>query len=300
MRLLRLVLVASLFMLVLSLLGWPAHKVQGTGQQIATVQVSPIGTCCQLANSILSVNVLVMLPIGQQINGFDVRINYTKAFTSSNPGVLRAVSISYSNNVFSSSGSVLVDCIDDIAQQGANGCPPDDSSVPGQVHFVECVTGQTLPGPVNGGVLFTIGFQVKGAGSSIISVDRANLVNPNPDPSNPQLINPAFIPALKQDAVFGNNGVVSFFNFQTSDTSVTPSIIPNHSVSFDASGSFLGNGSSVSFRLYSWDFGDRSGVRKVTYSPTNTPTFSPPRNYALSSPVWEQNNAPPPLPSNCN
>ncbi len=290
MRLLRLVLVASLFMLVLSLPGWPAHKVQGTGQQIATVQVSPIGTCCQLVNSIFSVNVLLILPIGQQINGFDVRINYTKAFTSSNPGVLRAVSISYSNNVFSSSGSVLVDCIDDIAQQGANGCPPDDSSVPGQVHFVEGITGQTLPGPVNGGALFTIGFQVKGAGSSIISVDRANLVNPNPDPSNPQLINPVFIPALKQDAVFGNNGVVSFFNFQTSDTSVTPSIIPNHSVSFDASGSFLGNGSSVSFRLYSWDFGDRSGVSNVTSSPTNTHTFSAPGNYTVSLTVWDQKN----------
>src|SRR5260370_37503490 len=105
MRLLRLVVVASLFMLVLRLRGWPAHKVQGTGQQVATVQVSPIGTCCQLVNSIFSVNVLLILPVGQQSNGFDVRINYTKASTSSNPRVPRAVSISYSNNVFSSSGS---------------------------------------------------------------------------------------------------------------------------------------------------------------------------------------------------
>jgi PKD domain-containing protein len=289
MRLPRLVLVASLFMLVLSLPGWPAHRVQGTSQQVATVQVSPLETCCKLVNSIFSVNVLLILPVGEQINGFDVRINYTKAFTTSNPGVLRAVSLTYSNNVFSSSGTVLVDCIDDIAQQGANGCPPDDSSVPGQVHFVEGITGQTLPGPVSGGLLFTIGFQVKGTGSSIISVDRANLVNPTPDPSNPQLINPVFIPALKQDAVFGNNGVVSFFNFQTSDTSITPSIIPNHAVSFDASGSFLGNGSSVSFRLYSWDFGDGSVASNLP-GPTNSHIFNAPGNYTVSLTVSDQKN----------
>jgi PKD domain-containing protein len=289
MRLPRLLLVTSLLLVVLSLPGWPARNVHGTSQQVATVQVSPVGTCCQLFNAFFSVNVLLMLPSGQQINGFDVRINYTNAFTSANPGILRAVSLSYSGNLFSSySSSVLVDCIDDIAQQSGNGCPPDDSSVPGQIHLVEGITGQTVSGPLSG-VLFTIGFQVKGLGSSIISVDRANLVNPHPDPSNPQLINPVFIPALKQDAVFGNNGVVSFFNFQTSDTSITPSIIPNHSVSFDASGSFLGNGSSVSFRLYSWDFGDGT-VDSGLPGPTNTHIFTTPGNYTVSLTVWDQKN----------
>lgn len=290
MRLPRVLFAASLLLLVLSFPGWPARSVQGTSPPTATVQVSPVGTCCKVFNTIFSVNVLLMLPSGQEINGFDVRINYTNAFTSANPGILRALSVSYSSNVFSSSGTVLVDCIDDIAQQGANGCPSDDSSVPGQVHFVEGITGQTLPGPVNGALLFTIDFKVEGVGSSIISVDRANLVNPHPDPSNPQLINPVFIPALKQDGVFGNKGVVSFFNFQTSDTSVTPSIIPNHAVSFDASGSFLGNGSSVSFRLYSWDFGDGSGVSNVTSGAMNTHIFRAPGNYTVSLTVWDQKN----------
>jgi PKD repeat protein len=116
-------------------------------------------------------------------------------------------------------------------------------------------------------------------------------VNPRPDPSNPQLINPVLIPVVKHDGVFGNQGVVSFFNYQPVDTSITPSIIPNQPVSFDASSSFLGfNGSSTGFRLYSWNFGDGSGVSNVTSRATNTHTFRAPGNYTVSLTVWDAIN----------
>jgi hypothetical protein len=233
---------------------------------------------------------MLILPPGESINGFDIRVNYTNAFSQNNRGVLRADTISYSSNLFASASStVLVECIDGTAVQGSSGCPSDDAPL-GQVHLSEVITGQSVSGP-GSGPLFTVRFTVMGLGDSIFTIDRANLVNPRPDPSNPQLINPVLIPVVKQDGVFGNQGVIPFFNYRPVDTSVTPSIIPNQAVSFDASGSFFGsNGSSVVFRLYSWDFGDRTGVNNATVS-TNTHTFKAPGNYTVSLTVWDTKNA---------
>jgi hypothetical protein len=240
---------------------------------------------------------VLMLPSGESINGFDVRINYTDAFSQANPGVLRAQTISYSSNVFSSySSTVLVECLDGTALQGSSGCPSDDAPL-GQFHFSEIISGQTVSGPLNG-LLFSAKFAVTGYGTSIFAIDRANLVNPHLDPSNPQSINPVLIPVLKQDGIFGNRGdgaspnqgVVSFFNYQPSDPSITPSIIPNQPVSFDASASLAANGTSLAFRLYSWDFGDGTPVRDITTGPTITHLFTVPGNYAVSLRVWDTKN----------
>jgi len=297
MRLPRVLLLASLFLLALSLPGWPARSVQGLNQPVSTVQISPVGTCCRLINDFFTVNVMLLLPSGESINGFDVRIDYTNAFSSANPGVLQARTISYSGNLFSSySSTVLVECLDGTALQGSSGCPSDDAPL-GQFHFSEVISGQSVSGPLNG-LLFSVKFGVTGYGTSVFAIDRANLVNPHPDLSNPQLINPVLIPVLKQDGIFGNRGdgasinqgIVSFFNYQPSDPSITPSIIPNQPVSFDASASFAANGTSLSFRLYSWDFGDGSLVRNVTTGPTITHPFTVPGNYSVSLKVWDTKN----------
>jgi len=289
MRIPRVLLLASLFLLVLSLPGWPARSVHGLSQPVSTVQISPVGTCCYIVNDFFTVNVMLILPSGESINGFDIRINYTNAFTIVNPGVLQAKTITYSNNLFAPySSNVFVECIDGTAIQGSNGCPSEDAPL-GQFHLSEIITGQELTGPVNG-LLFSVTFKVTGSGSSVFTIDRANLVNPHPDPSNPQLINPVLIPVVKQDGVFGNQGVVAFFNYQAPDPSVTPSIIPNQEVVFDASGSFAGNGSSVSFRLYSWDFGDGSAISNIVTGGTTTHAFRAAGNYTVSLTVWDTKN----------
>src|SRR5216683_580792 len=229
MRFPRLLLLASMVLLVLSLPSWPARNVHGLDQPVSTVQISPVGTCCRLTNDFFTISVMLILPPGESINGFDIRVNYTNAYSQNNRGVLRADTISYSSNLFASASStVLVECIDGTAVQGSSGCPTDDAPL-GQVHLSEVITGQAVSGP-GSGPLFTVRFTVMGLGDSIFTLDRANLVNPRPDPSNPQLINPVLIPVVKQDGVFGNQGVVAFFNYQASDPSVTPSIIPNHQV----------------------------------------------------------------------
>src|SRR5712664_29834 len=197
MRLPRAVLLVSLFLLVFSLPGLPARSVHGLNQSVSTVQISPVGTCCHIVNDFFTIYVVLMLPSGESINGFDVRINYTDAFSQANPGVLRAQTISYSSNVFSSySSTVLVECLDGTALQGSSGCPIDDAPL-GQFHFSEIISGQTVSGPLNG-LLFSAKFAVTGYGTSIFAIDRANLVNPHLDPSNPQSINPVLIPVLKQ------------------------------------------------------------------------------------------------------
>ena len=291
MRIPRFLLPAIIALLVLSLPGWPARSVHGLGQPVSTVQISPVQTCC-LTNNFFTVNVILVLPAGESITGFDIRINYTDPYSPTNPqGVLQAQanSISYSNNLFgSASSTVIVDCIDGTSYGGSSGCPKEDAPL-GQFHLSEVVTGTGVSGPLSG-ILFSVRFTVKGLGESVFAIDRADLVNPHPDPSNPQLVNPVFIPVVRQDGVFGNTGVVAFFNYQPSDTSVSTAIIPNQPDSFDASASFLGNGSSVSFRLYSWNFGDRTGVSNVTVGPTNTHMFRVPGNYTVSLTVWDQKN----------
>ncbi len=272
---------------------WDAHAVSQAPSQ---VYVSPLSSCCGTPNSpyqpndVFTINVNLNLSSGESINGFDVRLNYSNAHTALFRGVVQALSISYSGNVFSSyQSNVLVECIDDISViQGGSGCPSDDSPSPGQVHLVEGIIGQTLAGPQSG-TLFSVTFKVWGLGNSTFLVDRANLVNPHSDPSNPQATNARYIPVLKYGGIFGNQGVIAFFNFQPFDTSVSPAVLPNQPVVFDASGSFVPTNSSMRIRTYSWNFGDGKPVRNVTTT-TTAHTFSLPGNYSVSLKVWDFKN----------
>ena len=261
-----------------------------TSQTISTVYISPTVTCCGApstpyhVNDEFSVNVSLSLSSGESINGFDVRVNYTNPHSGVAQGVLHPVSLDYSRNIFSSyQTTVLEECIDGQSiPASAQGCTND---VLGQVRLGEFILGKTLSGPLSG-ELFRILFQVTGYGNSTFVVDRADVVNPIPDQSNPSLIGPADIPLLKEAGIFANQGVVAFFNYQPQDTSVTPSLLPNQPVVFDASASFVPTNSSTHFREYLWDFGDGS-----TGSGETTPhSFAAPGNYSVSLMVRNDEN----------
>jgi hypothetical protein len=287
MRLPSVLVLACLLILAFSMMGWPARNVRALSQTASTVSISTVGTCCVVVNSYFTINIILNLAPGESINGFDVRINYTKAFTNQNPGVLQAASVNYDQNIFSGgSTDILVDCIDGVTQpQAANGCPTDDSTSPGQVHLIEALLGATIS---SGGRLFSIAFKVTGTGTSVFTVDRANIINPYGDPSNPQLIDSVFIPVVKRDGIFGNiQGAVPFFNYQPNDTSLSPAVLPNQEVDFDASASFAGYNLTLGFKQFTWSFGDGSAP---TSGVKTTHIFPLPGNYTVTLTGIDNNN----------
>ena len=277
----RLLLLAGLLVLAFTLPSRPVGIVHAQTQSASVVRIDPVGSCCVVKNAPFTVNVDLDLAPGEIINGFDVRINYSNPYTNANLGGLQARSLNYDGNIFGSSGSVGIDCINGLEQQGGNGCG-DDSL--GQIHLQEVLIGKAA---TSGGRLFSIAFLVGGPVPSVFTFDRANLVNPNGDPSNPQLIDPVFIPVVKQDAIFGNTGVVAFFNYQPHDTSVSPAILPNALIDFDGSASFVGNDTSIGIKSYSWDFGN-------VCAPVSTAlghcTFPEAGNYTVSLTVVDDRN----------
>jgi PKD domain len=289
---LTLMLKASLLLLLaLALLGIysgsPSVRVHAASPSISVISIGPTVTCCKTldhpyrVNDTFSVSVSLSISGGEAINSFDVRVNYT------NPkSVLRALSIDYSNNLFSSyQTDVPAICIDGISKlANAAACVSEDL---GEVHLVEAVLGTSITGP-QVGTLFRINFQVIGNGTSTLLFDEANLLNPSPDPSRPQFFNPQFIPLLKKAGIFGNQGVVSFFDFQPVDTAISPSLIPNQPIAFDASASIVANNSSLGLRLFSWNFGDGTSENKTVAS--NTHIFQFPHNYTVSLTVWDAKN----------
>jgi PKD domain len=281
-----------LLLLALGLLGAysgsPSVRVHAVAQSISMVSIDPTATCCGSPNrpyqsgDTFSVSVDASISSGEAINSFDVRVNYT------NPSiVLRAVSIDYSNNLFSSyQNDVPAECIDGISKlANAAVCASENL---GQVHLVEAILGSSISGSISG-TLFRIIFQVVGNGNSTLVFDQANLLNPSPDPSKPQFLNPQFIPLSKKAAIFGNQGVVSFFDFQPFDTNVCPSLIPNQPVVFDASASFVANNSTMGIRLFSWNFGDQTNRQNTTIA-SNSHIFAAPGNYTVSLKVWDTKN----------
>jgi PKD repeat protein len=182
----------------------------------------------------------------------------------------------------------VVECIDGISQiSSAAGC---SGEIIGQVHFAESVLGPALKGPVSG-ALFTISFQVVGLGSSIFTFDRADLTNPNPDPVNPQFTHFTFIPVLENAGIFGNVGVVAFFNYQPVDPTISVSVLngPTNPVSFDAGSSFAANDSAMGFKLFSWNFGDGSATVS-TSNPVQQHSFGLSGNYTVSLVVTDNKN----------
>jgi PKD domain-containing protein len=277
----RLLLLAGLLVLAFALPSRPVDIVHAQSQSTSIIRIDPAGSCCVVRGSSFTVNVVLDLVPGEIIQGFDVRINYSNPYTNANPGGIQAKSLNYAGNIFGSSGSVGIDCINGLEQQGGNGCG-DDSL--GQIHLQEVVVGKAA---TSGGRLFSIAFLVGGSDPSVFTFDRANLINPNGDPSNPQLIDPVFIPVIKQDAVFGNTGVVAFFNYQPHDTSLSPAIIPNALIDFNGSISFVGNDTSIGIKSYSWDFGN---VCTAVSTVLGHCTFPQPGNYTVSLTVVDDRN----------
>lgn len=249
---------------------------------ISTVSISPVNLCCSSVNHpfypgfAFTVNVTLSLITGQSMNGFDVIINYTRPYSSSDPGVLRAGRIDTTGNVFADSqnAKILLECIDNIQIVG-NGC---GNQVIGQLRIQMAILGTPITGPVSGN-LFTVTFSVTGYGESQFIIDKADLLNPHSDPQNPDVPNPVFIPVLKYSGVFGNYGVVAFFNYWPVDTSVTPSLLPNQDIVFDASPSFVPTNSSLSIRSHAWNFGDGTFSGNVT---SLTHHFVLPGNYTVT------------------
>jgi hypothetical protein len=93
--------------------------------------------------------------------------------------------------------------------------------------------------------------------SSIFYFDRAILINPK-GISDPSTINPHFIQTVTLSGGFGNNGIVAFFNYQTSGPSISPAILPTIPVNFNASQSVNANNTSIRIVSYAWDFGDQT------------------------------------------
>jgi PKD repeat protein len=262
-----------------------------TTQNVSVVSISPTRTCCGTPNhpytlgQIFYVSVNASVIAGQYFQGFDVRVNYTSPNV-----VLQATGINYSSNVFAShqNSGPVVECIDGISQiSNAAGC---SGEIIGQVHFAESVLGPALNGPVSG-TLFTVSFQVVGLGSSVFTFDRADLTNPNPDPANPQFTHFTFIPVLESAGVFGNVGVVAFFNYQPVDPTISVSVLngPTNPVNFDAGSSFAANDSAMGFKLFSWSFGDGGGTVNNS-NPVQQHIFSVSGNYTVSLMVTDNKN----------
>ena len=284
--------IAVLFLLLAQGMPRIAH---GTNIQVSTVAISPVGICCGSPGSPykvgdkFSVNVTANMPYGESMNAFDVRINYSNPYAAVPPhGVLHAISIITVGTLFSgSSPQPLVECLDGISLISyGSGCP-DDSL--GQVHLSEGILGSGISGPTSG-LLFTMTFNVTGTGSSTFTVDTANLANPNPDSSNPEPFNAHYIPVVKQDGIFANQGVIAFFNYQPASTLVAAAILPRAQVIFDASSSFVANNSTAKFWRYSWNFGDGTAPT-ITSSANLQHAFILSGNYTVSLTVWDEENA---------
>src|SRR5713226_9698268 len=103
-----LLLFLGLFLSSFSFVPFP-HLVAGDTTSLSSVYVTPVQTCCIFptnSSPVLSVNVKMNLSAAEPINGFDVRLNYTNFYSPNSipPGVVKATSLDYSNNVFVTSG----------------------------------------------------------------------------------------------------------------------------------------------------------------------------------------------------
>lgn len=292
----RAIIVLAALLFIFSLPQATVQPAKAVSQNISTVYISPLSTCCAVPGTPFTINdgftisIVLNLVAGQSMNQFDVRVDYTNAFLPVyNTGILKLQSITYSNNIFSSSQSVYVNaqCLDGTGVSGTGGCARDDYPGPGQFHFAETSLNK-LDGPFNA-VLFNAHFQVKGTGSSMFLINRANIGNPFSDPSTPQVPNPQFIPVLSQDSVFGNAVVTAFFNYQTTDPGTSPSVLPTVPVAFDASGSFVANNSTMPITRYSWDFGDSTST-VIASIPTTQHAFALAAKYQVRLQVWDKRN----------
>ena len=272
---------AACLILLLSVSSPRAFFAVAQSSAVSRIYINPVAICCSggapvPAGTNVTFNVMLDLAAGQAFNGFDVRINYTNPFSNGPSGTMRVLDLNYSNNVFASRSPPPPDayCVDGVSVlSNGGGCASDDSPSPGQIHFAEGVIGASVQGPLTAALLFSITFGVMEFGTSQIYFDRWNLINP-------QNFNPVLVPLVTYSGIFGNQGLVAFFNYSPSDPTVSVFILPGQSTLFDASGSVDAVNSSLTPSNYSWNFSDGSGVLN-TASPTVSHTFSVPGNYSV-------------------
>ncbi len=233
---------------------------------VSVVSVYPVYETGIKVGVLFPVQVRLSLADGQSINAFDVQMNYTYDPAKQ---VLQPESIDYSTNsiLAGSQVNVLSNCIDGIESGGTN-CPAGEG--PGTIHFAEVLVGNKLTGPVSGN-LFTVNFRVLNIGKCYFSL-AANLADPGVFPY------PAaqFIPEIAQGGVFGNTGVVAFFNVVPSSG---PAALPGHDVIFDASGSF--SNSTAAIVSYAWNFGDGTSTPPIPTA-NYTYRFAKPGSYLVA------------------
>ena len=231
-------------------------------QSFSTVYMSPVSYNATVGSS-FTVNVRIHLVAGQNISGFDVKLNYT------NPQpqfVVKADNIFYSGNIFGDVNSNFVssECVPQghAPSIGCSTADPTDTEF-GWVHFAAAPdNGNSLQGPLDQ-LLFSVKFQVYGTGSSLIHMNTAYIGYTG----SGSFATTQSIPATTQDAIFSNSGVVAFFNYLPTDT---PTVVVGHPNVFNATGSFNAN-RTINIVNYSWDFGDgTTGANPVIPHTFNT------------------------------
>ncbi len=274
-------------LLVICLLGLvlvgPEIYAHGVGiQGVSKVYVSPVATGgpSYVPGQNFNVSVVLDLAAGESMASFDVKLNYS-GWGAQGP-LIKGVSVDLSQSMFASrSNTVLTDCIDGVGQKIGQGYATCNDFNVGQVEVADVLlgSGNVLTGPITG-VLFTVEFNVRGSGTSIFTIPLALLYNPGTG-SNPSLF---LIQYVALAGVFGNNGVVAFFNFEPL---VPPSIVAGGNVSFDARDSFNAGNRSILITGYSWDFGDGSStVGSQTFH-----KFQLPGNYSVQLIVTDSNGS---------
>jgi len=251
----RWVLASCLLLLAFSLPQFSPVRA-ASGQPFSTLYLSPVSYNATVGSS-FTVNVMLNLVAGENISGFDVKLNYSNP--QPNP-VVRANTLSFSNNIFGSSNFVSQECVPGGSAPSIQCQTSDPTDVQfGWVHFSALPSsGEAVTGPLTA-LLFSLTFSVDTSvrGSSLIHVFTADLANSGSGP----FATTQFIPKTTEDAIFSNSGVTAFFNYGPADT---PSVVEGHKTSFNATGSFNANTPSFPINNYTWDFGDGTTNKTVT------------------------------------
>jgi PKD domain len=276
----RAVAVACFLGLTILLLTGPVHLGHATPPNISVVYVSPQPYLWKVNTATnFTISVMLNLTIGESINQFDVRLDYTN-FQLAN-GVVHAQSIDHSNNIFtggSQQPQVLVDCVDDVVKENTPVCPPGNDV--GKVEFQEVYFGGVITGPISA-LLFTVTFSVVKPGSSVFTFEKVNLYNPGSDLSNPKI---SYVQYVGVGASFGSSGLVAFYNVLPG---TPPSVLVHDNAIFDAGGSFDANNTSVPIDNYTWAWGD--GSSNFTRSSTISHVFPVAMNYSVTLSVAVKN-----------
>jgi PKD domain len=259
----------SVFLSLSSSLVQDGHSQYST--QISQVYVDPLKSPTLAFNAsgppeYFNVSVKLNLDAGILMNVFDVVLDYG----TNNAGgySVSPVGLDLANNVFAGFPAVpVVECINATAFNGVS-CEPSDGI--GSIHVVEGVQSTSVPGGFTNGLLFRVRFRVTSNGSSAFTFASVQLIDPGPTAP----YNQHFIPVVATGGVWGNRGIVPFFNVLSSDG--YPALLPGTSLIFDASGSFNANNTSIKIVKYSWIFGDNGTFRvNATMVPTYHTYLSP-------------------------